>query len=86
LPTHCVLNAMATTAYHNQFMRGLDKKCTILFLYGSASYICAQFALMEILKSNDCLQLAYICVPATLHAMLTTRLLYVNLTVTEPPL
>jgi len=34
---------MATTAYHNQFIRDLDKKCTILFLYGSASYSCTQF-------------------------------------------
>jgi len=39
-----VFNAMATTAYHNQSMRDLDKKCTILFLYGSASYSCAQFS------------------------------------------
>jgi len=23
---------MATTAYHNKFMKDLDKKCTILFL------------------------------------------------------
>ena len=38
LPTYFVLNAMATTAYHNQFIRDLDKKCTILFLYGGASY------------------------------------------------
>jgi len=41
---------------------------------------------MEIFKSNDCLQLAYISVPATLHAVPTTKLLYANLTMTEPPL
>jgi len=35
---------MATTAYHNQFIRDLDKKCTVLFLYGSASYSCARFS------------------------------------------
>ena len=35
LPTYFVLNAMATTAYHNQLIRDLDKKCTILPLYGS---------------------------------------------------
>jgi len=29
---------MVTFAYHNQFMRDLEKKYTILFLYGSASY------------------------------------------------
>jgi len=31
LPTHFVLNAMATTTYHNQFIRDLNKKCTIIF-------------------------------------------------------
>jgi len=56
---------MATTAYHNQFVRDLDKKRTTLFLQGSASYSCAQFSssLMEMFKSNDSLQLAYVCVP-----------------------
>jgi len=44
LPTYFVLNAMATSTYHNQFMRDLDKQCTIIFLYGSASYSCAQFS------------------------------------------
>jgi len=44
LPTYFVFNAMATTAYHNQFMRDLNKKCTVLFLYGSACYSCAQFS------------------------------------------
>jgi len=29
---------MATTAYPNQFVTDLDKKFTILFLYGSRSY------------------------------------------------
>jgi len=63
---------MATTVYHNQFIRDLDKKCTIIFLYCSVSYSCAQFSYalqMEMFKSNDSLQLAYICVPAGLHAM-----------------
>jgi len=35
---------MVTTAYHNQFMKDLDKKCTILFLYGSAGYSSAPFS------------------------------------------
>jgi len=35
---------MATTAYHNQLMKDLDKKCTILFLYGSPGCSCAQFS------------------------------------------
>jgi len=44
LPTYFVLNGMATTACHNQFIRDLDKKCTNIFLYGSTSYKCAQFS------------------------------------------
>jgi len=44
MPKFFVLNAMATTAYHNQFMRDLDKKCAILFLYGCASYSRPQFS------------------------------------------
>jgi len=35
---------MAANAYHNQFIRDLDKTCTILFLCGSASYSCEQFS------------------------------------------
>jgi len=69
VPTHFALNAMATTTYHNQFMRDLDKKWTIIFLYGSAILI---YSLMEMFKSNDSLQLVNICVsPAGLHAMPT---------------
>jgi len=45
LPTYFVLNAMATDASHNEFVIDLDKKCTIIFLYGSASYSCAHFSL-----------------------------------------
>ena len=44
LPTHFVFNAMATTSYHDQFMIDIDKKYTILFLYDSASYSCAQLS------------------------------------------
>jgi len=35
---------MATTAYQNQFIRDLDEKHTILFLYGGASYSCEQLS------------------------------------------
>jgi len=35
---------MAATAYRKTFIRDLDKKWTILFLYVSASYSCAQFS------------------------------------------
>ena len=41
LPTCFVLNATVRTAYHNQFIRDIDKKCTVLLRYGSASYSCA---------------------------------------------
>jgi len=59
MPTYVVLNAMAITADHNQYMIYLDK-CTILFLYGNGFYSCSQFsyALMGMFNSNDNLQLA----------------------------
>jgi len=62
---------MATTAYHNQFIRDLDKKCTILFcmvvqVIAVHILLCS---LMDMFKSNDNLQIAYICAPARLHAM-----------------
>jgi len=74
----------STTVYHNQFIRHLDKKCTIIFLYGRASYSCAQFSYALKWK---CLKqmIVYSCLTSVhlLHSMQCQQLLYVNLTMTE---
>jgi len=53
---------MATTVYQNQFMRDLDKKYTVIFLYGSASYSCAQFSHTLLLQP-----LQWCCVDCVIH-------------------
>jgi len=78
---------MVPIAYHNQFIKEFGKKCTILFLYCSAIMVVhnSPLLLMEMFKSYDSLQLAFLCVRSGLHAMPNCQqLFYVNLTMTKP--
>jgi len=74
---------MATAAQHNELMIEIDKKCTILFLYGSRWYSCTQIshALMVMFKSNDKTSLYWL--GYLLYSKQCQQLLYTNSTVTK---